>query len=454
MVVSGGTTAQRTLSPLPLWEIFLDGSLMARRRQHRRHVRHALRKLLLVATAVVLATAGTLWCYRSTRDSVSHELTYRMARRTIRTEQGARANLMGRRGFAISIETASIVSAMSAEQKVAQLFFVTPEGLLAGRHEGAVTAAGDLTREALSERPVGGIIYFQQNLTSPDQTRQMLAQTAAFAREALDVPLLLDVDEEGGTVSRIGGNPGFPIANVGNMSEVGAGADVSRARDIAEHVGSYLHDLGFTADFAPVADVANNPNSDTMRLRSFGSDAALVSEMVAAQVAGFSSQHIICCAKHFPGIGGAEGDSHTGAIYTHKSADEMMAEELLPFAAAIDEGVPMVMVGHISCPEVTGNELPASVNSAVMKDLLRDRLGFTGVVVTDSLGMGAIVDRFGKDRVAVEAFLAGADALLMPADFDAAYQGMLDAVKTGEISAERLDASVSRIIRMKLANES
>ena len=427
---------------------------MARQRRQRRHTRHTLRNLLLAVTLSALATAGALWHYRSTCDGVSHELTYRMARRTIRTEQKAKASLMGRRGFAISIKTSSIVANMSVEQKVAQLFFVTPEGLLSGRYDGVVTAAGDLTRDALSKRPVGGIIYFQQNLTSPDQTRQMLARTAAYARAALDVPLLLDVDEEGGTVSRVGGNPGFPIANVGNMSEVGAGADVSRARDVAAHIGSYLHDLGFTADFAPVADVANNPDSDTMRLRSFGSDAATVSEMVAAQVAGFSSQHIICCAKHFPGIGGAEGDSHTGAIYTHKSADEMMAEELLPFAAAIAEGVPMVMVGHISCPEVTGNELPASVNSAVMRNLLRDRLGFRGVVVTDSLGMGAIVDRFGADRVAVEAFLAGADALLMPADFDAAYQGMLDAVKSGEITTERLDASVARIIRMKFANES
>ena len=175
--------------------------------------------------------------------------------------------------------------------------------------------------------------------------------------------------------------------------------------------------------------------------------------MVAAQVKSFRSQRIICCAKHFPGIGGAEGDSHEGAIYSDKTADEMYDVELAPFRAAIEAGVPMVMVGHLSCPSITGNDLPASVSPAIMQDLLRDRLGFDGVIVTDSLGMGAIVERYGYDRVAVEAFLAGSDALLMPTDFDAAYQGMLAAVESGEISQERLDASVYRIVLMKLANE-
>ncbi len=356
-------------------------------------------------------------------------------------------------GYRLAVDAANAVRNLSTEQKVAQLFFVTPESLVAAYTDETVTEAGEATSQALSERPVGGIIYFEQNLVDAEQTTRMLANTQEYALEACGIPILLDVDEEGGTVSRVGGNAGFGIENVGNMSAVGATQDAAYAAEVALTIGSYLHNLGFTADFAPVADIANNPNSDTMVWRSFGSDPELVSSMVAAQVKSFRSQRIICCAKHFPGIGGAEGDSHEGAIYSDKTADEMYDVELAPFRAAIEAGVPMVMVGHLSCPSITGNDLPASVSPAIMQDLLRDRLGFDGVIVTDSLGMGAIVERYGYDRVAVEAFLAGSDALLMPADFDAAYQGMLAAVESGEISQERLDASVYRIVLMKLANE-
>ena len=356
-------------------------------------------------------------------------------------------------GYRLAVDAANAVRSLSTEQKVAQLFFVTPESLVAAYTDETVTEAGEATSQALSERPVGGIIYFEQNLVDAEQTTRMLANTQEYALEACGIPILLDVDEEGGTVSRVGGNAGFGIENVGDMSAVGATQDAAYAAEVALTIGSYLHDLGFTADFAPVADIANNPNSDTMVWRSFGSDPELVSSMVAAQVESFRSQRIICCVKHFPGIGGAEGDSHEGAIYSDKTADEMYDVELAPFRAAIEAGVPMVMVGHLSCPSITGNDLPASVSPAIMQDLLRDRLGFDGVIVTDSLGMGAIVERYGYDRVAVEAFLAGSDALLMPADFDAAYQGMLAAVESGEISQERLDASVYRIVLMKLANE-
>ena len=398
----------------------------------------ALCALVLALRALIFPTAR---CETLPHDlveevCVTHGALRRHARQDVRVGQ--------------ALELGRLVRSLTTEQKVAQLFFVTPESLVAGRYDGVVTAAGETTREALRERPVGGIVYFQQNLVNQEQTRAMLAQTTSYALEACGVPPLLDVDEEGGTVSRIGGNPGFAIANRGNMCDVGATGDEGYAEDVAAQIASYLHDLGFTSDLAPVADVADNPDARTMALRSFGSDPQLVARMVAAQVRGFRSQGILCCAKHFPGIGAAEGDSHTGSIWTHKTADELAAAELVPFAAAIGEGVPMVMVGHISCPEVTGDDLPASLSRAVMQDLLRDRLGFAGVIVTDSLGMGAVVDRYGYDRVGVEAFLAGADALLMPADFEAAYQGMLSAVSSGEVSAERLDASVFRIVRMKL----
>lgn len=427
-----------------------------RRRGSRQQRTRIFMGTLLVFLAGMLAVCvlvGSLVVRGCTAERVDRQQWHSMARDVAYSYARVDRAFRRKPTIACRIEAASLLNKLSTEQQVAQLFFVTPESLVAGRHEGTVTGAGDATREALAERPVGGIIYFQQNLLDASQTKTMLDETKRYALEACGIPILLDVDEEGGTVSRVGGNPGFAIENVGNMSDVGATQDVEYAGQVGHTIGAYLHELGFTSDFAPVADIANNPSSDTMYWRSFGSDPDLVGQMVAAQVRALRSQRIISCAKHFPGIGGAEGDSHYDAIYSNKSADEMASEELVPFAAAIEAGVPMVMVGHLSCPTITGNELPASLSPAIMRDMLRDRLGFKGVVVTDSLSMGAVNDRYTADRVGVEAFLAGADALLMPADFDAAYQGMLDAVASGEISQERLRASAYRIIYMKLQNE-
>lgn len=446
----------------------LDTLTVEQRRELRRRRRELARKrrrrrmlvtmVCLLATVALIVASVASFFFGSSRSQDKASATAPLSSALIEgcatlPAQLYEAHLLRNDQIQTELKAHDLLYSLTTEQRVAQLFFVTPESLLAGYTDDTVTAAGEMTLAALQEHPVGGIIYFQSNLVNAEQTTQMLANTKQYALEACGVPILLDVDEEGGTVSRVGGNEGFDIANVGNMCYVGATGDVDYANEVAQTIGSYLHDLGFTADFAPVADVANNPESNTMYWRSFGADANLVAQMVAAQVKGFTAQNIICCAKHFPGIGAAEGDSHLGSIYTQKTADEMAEMELVPFQAAIDAGVPMVMVGHISCPAVTGNDLPASVSPEVMQGLLRERLGFSGVVVTDSLSMGAIVELYGYDRVAVEAFRAGADALLMPADFNAAYQGMLDAVESGEISQERLNLSAYRIILMKLRTE-
>ena len=339
------------------------------------------------------------------------------------------------------------IAEMPLEQKVAQLFVARPESLTG---VGQVVSAGDATRQALAEMPVGGIVYFADNLQDADQTRSMLANTQQYAQEANGLPVFLCVDEEGGTVSRVGGNPGFDIENVGNMCDVGATGDTQYAYETAQHIGTYLKDLGFNVDFAPDADIANNPESDTMALRSFGATASAVSPMVAAQVRGFTDAGVLCAAKHFPGIGGAEGDSHSTKIYSEKTADEMSQEELLPFQAAIEEGVPFVMVGHLSCPTITGDDDPASISSEIVTSLLREQLGYQGIIITDSMGMGAATSSLTDDRLAVEALKAGVDMVLMPADLNAAYQGVLDAVQSGELSEERVDESLERILTVKL----
>lgn len=340
-----------------------------------------------------------------------------------------------------------LLSSLTLEQRVAQLFVVRPEDITG---VGVATAAGETTRRALLEMPVGGLVYFSANLVDADQTREMLAATARYGEEACGLAPLLCVDEEGGTVSRVGGNPGFDVDNVGDMCDVGATGDADYAREVAAHVGSYLANLGFTVDFAPVADVANNPGSDTMHRRSFGSDASVVAEMVRAQVEGFAQAGVLCSAKHFPGIGGAMGDSHDSRIYSQKTVDEMRDVELLPFRAAVEADVPLVMVGHLSLPSVTGDDRPASVSREVVTGILREELGYDGVVVTDSMAMGAATDSLPAGRLGVEPLLAGADLVLMPADLQAAYQGVLDAVEAGELTEERIDVSFRRVARAKL----
>lgn len=340
------------------------------------------------------------------------------------------------------------VDALTLEQKVAQLFVVTPEAITG---VDTATQAGPTTQEALATYPVGGLVYFQKNLLDADQTRAMIANSQAYAQGACGLPLLVGVDEEGGTVSRIGGNPGFDVPDAGNMADVGAAGDPEHARAVAAAIGGYLHDLGFNLDFAPDADICGDPAVDVMALRSFGGDPALVADMVAAQVEGFEEAGVLCCAKHFPGIGGVMGDSHEGAIVSEKTLDELRAWELAPFEAAIEAGAPLVMVGHLTAPSAFGDDVPASLNPAAVTELLRDELGFQGLIVTDSLSMGAVGGFCTPDQAGVAALSAGADLVLMPEDFAAAYQGVLDAVRDGTLAESRIDESVGRIVKTKLA---
>ncbi|MEC4174907.1 glycoside hydrolase family 3 N-terminal domain-containing protein [Adlercreutzia sp. R7] len=342
---------------------------------------------------------------------------------------------------------AARVDAMTLEQKVAQLFVVAPEALVEGVSQ--VTRAGDATHEGVKAWPVGGIVYFAPNLTDPDQTTTMLSSVHGFYEEDSNVPPFLAVDEEGGSVARVASNEAFGVQDVGDASALGAAGDAAAAGQAAGQIAGYLKPLGFNLDFAPVCDVVDPLRSDTMGLRSFSSDAEVCAAMVKAEVRGFLDAGMLCCAKHFPGIGAAAGDSHTGAITIDKTADELAAVDLVPFKAAIEAGVPMIMVGHLNLPQVVGDDTPAPLASVVVQDMLRDTLGFTGIVVTDSLSMGAVTDRYSPAEAAVAALAAGCDVPLMPENFREAYQGVLDAVAAGTLTEERIDESVTRILLAK-----
>lgn len=339
------------------------------------------------------------------------------------------------------------IGAMTLEQKVAQLFIVTPEALVEGVSQ--VTQAGDMTREGVTAHPVGGIAYFAQNLLDPEQTTTMLANVKQFYADAGNVAPFIAVDEEGGTVVRVADNEAFGAQDVGDASALGSAGDTEAAKRAAEQIADYLMPLGFNLDFAPVADVVDPLRSDTMGLRSFSSDAAVAADMVRAEVEGFRDKKMLCCAKHFPGIGAAAGDSHEGAITIEATNEELETVDLVPFRAAIEAGVPMIMVGHVSLPNIVGDSTPAPLSSAVVQGMLRDSLGYTGIIVTDSLSMGAITDYYTPAEAAVAALKAGCDIPLMPERLDEAYQGVLSAVQVGELTEERLDESLTRILTAK-----
>ena len=339
------------------------------------------------------------------------------------------------------------IGAMTLEQKVAQLFIVTPEALVEGVSQ--VTQAGDMTREGVTAHPVGGIVYFAQNLLDPEQTTTMLANVKQFYADAGNVAPFIAVDEEGGTVVRVADNEAFGAQDVGDASALGSAGDTEAAKRAAEQIADYLMPLGFNLDFAPVAAVVDPLRSDTMGLRSFSSDAAVAADMVRAEVEGFRDKKMLCCAKHFPGIGAAAGDSHEGAITIEATNEELETVDLVPFRAAIEAGVPMIMVGHVSLPNIVGDSTPAPLSSAVVQGMLRDSLGYTGIIVTDSLSMGAITDYYTPAEAAVAALKAGCDIPLMPERLDEAYQGVLSAVQVGELTEERLDESLTRILTAK-----
>lgn len=341
-----------------------------------------------------------------------------------------------------------ILDGMTTEEKVAQLFIVTPEALTG---VDSVTQAGDSTRKALESRPVGGLIYFRNNLQNPEQVRALTENTAYIGREVCSLPLILSVDEEGGKVTRIGGRPGFDVPVFPNMWEIGAQNDPGKAYEVGSAIGSYLSRYGFNLDFAPNADVLTNPDNQVIGNRSFGSDPELVWSMASQVAKGLKDQGIQPVYKHFPDHGATLGDTHDGFSYTEKTLDQLLEAELVPFANAVKNGESCIMAAHIAAPGVTGDETPASLSHALITGVLREKLGFDGVVVTDALNMGAIQNLYSSGEAAVAAVEAGVDLLLMPADFNAAYEAVLAAVKDGTITQERLDLSVRRIGRMKLA---
>lgn len=442
------------------------GKRRTRRGQSGRSARKGRKYILggIAAVVVIIAAAAVLWQFFGKAGSgKDNEASQNGAGQTVqsgeKTDQADDAGkgeekqsdeTAGQEDSSVEVEAGEILESMTLEEKVCQLFMITPEALTG---VGTVVQAGTSTKNAIDQYPVGGLIYFSQNLQDPGQTRTMLANTQQYAKERTGFPIFLSVDEEGGQVARVGSNPAFGVEKIGNMSDVGSRGDTQEAYEVGSTIGAYLSDLGFNMDAAPDTDVLTNPNNQVVKYRSFSSDPQLVTEMAASELRGLNEQGIIGMYKHFPGHGGTTDDSHEGYAYVDDTLEELKSGAFVPFQDGIDNGIQVIMVSHISCPNVTGDNTPATLSKMMITDILRNDMGFDGMVITDAMNMGAITAQYSSSEAAVAALNAGVDMLLMPEDFQSAYQGVLGAVKDGTVSEERIDESVRRILELKLEME-
>lgn len=332
------------------------------------------------------------------------------------------------------------ITEMSLEDKVAGLFVITPEALTG---VDKAIKAGDGTKEALEKYPVGGLIYFKQNIRSGDQIKEMLANTVSMSK----YPIFLAVDEEGAGVARVADALG--LDKVDSAADMGKTQDANSAYDTYKEIGTYLTEYGFNLNFAPVADVLTDPDNESIGDRSFGSDPDLVSSMVASSVKALDEVGVTACMKHFPGQGDADGDTHEGLASSDRTLEEIKETELKPFVAGMEAGAQMIMVGHLAVPSIDEDNTPASLSKKVITDLLREEMGYNGVVITDALNMSAISDYYDSAQASIMALKAGADMVLMPEDFEAAYEGVVAAVKDGTINEARINDSLRRVYRIK-----
>jgi beta-N-acetylhexosaminidase len=258
------------------------------------------------------------------------------------------------------------------------------------------------------------------------------------------LPLVISSDLEWGSGMRLAGGTTFP-----HVMAAGATGDPRDAYAIARAAALEGRAVGIHVNYAPAADLNNNPLNPVINTRSFGEDPAVVSRLVRGYVQGLRDHGMLATLKHFPGHGDTEVDSHIGLPVIRAGYGRLDSLELVPFRAGIEAGADVVMSAHIAFPTFIGSDDPGTLSAAVLTGLLRDSLGFRGLVVTDALSMGAIVTKYGAGEATVRAFLAGSDILLMPADPDSAIGAMAAAVESGRVPRERLDASVRRVLEIK-----
>ena len=329
-----------------------------------------------------------------------------------------------------------LMASMTLEEKVGQMFIIRPESI------GVTTAASEMTPELLGKYPVGGFILAKHNIVDAEQITAFCE-----AMKAGRIPAFVSTDEEGGLVSRFANHSAFDLPRYKSPGAVGASGDLADALEMGSTIGQYLNRFGVNMDFAPVADVNTNPDNPVIGTRAFSSDPLIAAGMSHAMAEGLQKHGVIPVYKHFPGHGDTAEDSHSKLAVSHKTLEQLQVCEWLPYEQ-LDADV-CVMIAHVALPNVTGNMTPATMSSEIIQGYLRQTLGFTGVIMTDGMEMGAITNTYSAGQAAIKVIEAGCDVILGPEDFRQAYAAVLEAVENGTLSVERIDESVYRILQLK-----
>lgn len=297
---------------------------------------------------------------------------------------------------------------------------------------------------------LGGIIYFRRNVGKAEQIKQLCDGLQQLSAQHNSIPLSIAIDQEGGMVARIDQD----ITVMPGQMTIGATGNTGYAYEAGRISGMELAQLGITVNFAPVLDVNNNAQNPVIGIRSFGENADLVAQFGKRMIDGYQEMGVSACAKHFPGHGDTTSDSHYELPSVSHPLERIQTIELVPFKAAIEAEVDMIMTAHVQFPAIEPNGTPATLSYRVLTELLREELGFTGLIVTDCLEMNAISQGIGVAKGAVEALKAGADLILVSHELErqlAAFHAIEAAIEAGEISEERLNESVERVLKMKAA---
>ncbi|MEW9677230.1 beta-N-acetylhexosaminidase [Lentibacillus sp. L22] len=333
-------------------------------------------------------------------------------------------------------KTKKMIENMSLDEKIGQMIIAGVDG----------TQADQQAKALISNDKVGGIILYANNMESPEQTLQLVNDLKA-QNKGNRMPLFLGVDQEGGDVSRLPGE----LTPIPNNGQIGKRNDKEYARSIGVTLGKQVQAFGFNMDFAPVMDVNSNPDNPVIGDRSFGDNPEIVSSLGIQTMQGIQSEGIIPVIKHFPGHGDTSEDSHVQLPKVDKNIHQLQQTELPPFENAMEQGADAVMVAHILLPKLDA-DYPASMSKKVIQGVLRDQLHGDGVVMTDDMTMGAIMDNFAIGEAAVKAVQAGSDIVMVAHDEEnvmQAVKALKDAVDNGDLSEKRINESVERIIKLK-----
>ncbi|MBS4192296.1 beta-N-acetylhexosaminidase [Bacillus sp. FJAT-49705] len=374
----------------------------------------------------------------SNSDRISIQFKGNQDKILVEKEKGTRYDLIGK-----------AIEHMTMEEKVGQMLM--PD--FRNWNGKNVTEMNAEIAQHVKEYHLGGVILFRENTVTADQTTKLVS---AYQEAAEKYGLMISIDQEGGIVTRLQTGTDMP----GNMA-LGATRSEELAEKVGRTIGEELNALGINMNFGPVLDVNNNPDNPVIGVRSFGEDPELVANLGNAYIKGLHETGIAATAKHFPGHGDTAVDSHVGLPAIPHDLDRLKKVELYPFQQAMDSGIDAIMSAHVTFPKIddtkaiskkdgTEVSVPGTLSHKILTGLMREELGFKGVIVTDAMNMGAITDHFGSVDAAIRAVKAGADVLLMPVGIVEVANGIYDSVKSGDISIERIEQSVERILTLKL----